>query len=127
MDNQNTRGLNDDDRTGNNVTRGSQGYARRSHGNASRSRPTLQALDTAITQLQQRTTRFINQAAGFGRAINRIRQAVKAMTDMLLMRNRTLATTGRRNSYNTDQAYSNLHPETGSLQMREKTKVTFRP
>ena len=100
MDNQNTRGLNDDDRTGNQTIKRSQSNARRSNGNTGRGRPALQAFDTANTQLQQRTTEFINQVARFGNAIIRISQAVKATIDMILKRNQTLEITGHQRSDN---------------------------
>ena len=120
VDNQNTRGLNDDDRTGNNVARGSQGHTRRSRGNTSRSRPALQAFDTAFAELQQRTTEFKNKAAEIGNTITRVTQAIKAIIYMLVNRNRTLATAGRRNSDDKDHTYRNLSPDTGSLQLRDK-------
>ena len=91
MGNQNTRGLIDNDRIGNQTIKRGQNNARRSHGSTGRGRPALQALDTAITELQQRTTEFINQATGFGNAIIRVKQAVKAMIDRLLRRDHTLA------------------------------------
>ena len=124
MDNQNIRGLNDDDRTGNQTIKRSQSNARRSHGNTGRGRPALQAFDKAITEFQRRTTEFINQAAGFGNAIIRIRQAVKTIIDMMLKRNLTLATTGYRVSDN--PVYTRRdHPPGSGLQ--QKTRVTFRP
>ena len=82
--------------------------------------PALQAFDTAFAELQQRTTEFKNKAAEIGNTITRVTQAIKAIIYMLVNRNRTLATAGRRNSDDKDHTYRNLSPDTGSLQLRDK-------